>query len=621
MGKKWIIGNSPLSRGVRGVLFLCVLCAFVVPSLASLAPMGGNLYADSWSQTTFPAGTGVFTSTQPANGNADATLSNAFNVDSGTGADGAFDSSTYNGSSIAGISGTAPNITINTSNATKLGTYNFTTFTIAAGHTVTANGTNFLIIKATGNVTISGTLNGSGSNGQDGSTTGQAAGGGGGGAVKILSAGNITINAGGFILANGGNGGNVDNNYPNTPGGPGGPGGGTGGAGCGYGGVSGGRPGTGSGPGGGGWTAGGGGGGYGGAGGVGGGSAGVTYGAADLATLYGGSGGGGGCTGNGGGGGGSGGSIFLTSGNVTISGFVRANGGNGVASTNGGGGGGRIRVESPTITGLANCTANGGTGVPNNGAAGTISSSTGGGGYAASGTYLSPLINPSGLVSWGALTYTKNTPANTTLTIDVLKADDNSVLSSNVTSGTNLSSLIPAYTFIKLRANFSSTNPSNTSTLSDWGINYTGGGTTVTTSNWTDLTQGKAVQMGQSTAYVKFTMKTESGTTRWKRFRIDKGLKTYTNIAAPDSKIEIQVWCETSGNGFWDSGDTLISKGNFVNGTCWLNMKRWEITTTPKTYYIVYKLKDDIGGGQRAGVKITNSSYLEFENATCVGVP
>ncbi|MBI4833314.1 MAG: hypothetical protein HY811_00640 [Planctomycetes bacterium] len=140
----------------------------------------------------------------------------------------------------------------------------------------------------------------------------------------------------------------------------------------------------------------------------------------------------------------------------------------------------------------------------------------------------------------------------------------------------------------------------------------------VTTAAWTMLTNGNTpVRMGQSVCYVKFNMQIGAGTTRWRRFRIDKGV---TGVNTP-CKIEVQVWCDTNTNGFWDAGDTFISKGNFTNGTCYLNMNRWQVTTTPKTYYIVYKLASDISGGTRAGVKIADSSYLEFENATAIGVP
>ncbi|MBI4833976.1 MAG: hypothetical protein HY811_04045 [Planctomycetes bacterium] len=240
-----------------------------------------------------------------------------------------------------------------------------------------------------------------------------------------------------------------------------------------------------------------------------------------------------------------------------------------------------------------------------------------------SGVYISSVISIAELSSWGILTYTHTAPSSTTFSIDVLRAIDNYVFATNVASGSNLANVIKTPTYaIKLRANFTTENTTKTPTLSDWTVNYAiGGSAVVTTTNWTDLVNGNPVKMGASIAHVKFDMKTFDGTALWKRFRIDKGLKSYANLACPDSKIEVQVWCENTGNGFWDIGDTFISKGNFNNSTCYLNMKKWQVTTTPKTYYIVYKLSGDIGGGQRAGVKIVDSSYLEFENATCIGVP
>ncbi|MBI4833967.1 MAG: hypothetical protein HY811_04000 [Planctomycetes bacterium] len=241
------------------------------------------------------------------------------------------------------------------------------------------------------------------------------------------------------------------------------------------------------------------------------------------------------------------------------------------------------------------------------------------------GNYISPAIEPAGISYWGVLTYTKTTPTSTVLTVDVLKSSDNSLLVANVASGTNLSVSYPVtfsgITGVKLRANLSSSDPLTTSMLSAWGLEY-GAGPTVTTTNWTDLAVGaSSVKMGQSIAYVKFDMKATDGTIKWKKFRINKGVGAYAGIACPDSKIEVQVWMENNSNGFWDSGDAFISKGAFTGGVCYLNMKQWEVTTDFRTYYIVYKLANDIGGGQRAGVEIVDNSYLEFENATCVGVP
>jgi hypothetical protein len=103
------------------------------------------------------------------------TVTGLVTANAGTGANGSFDSSTYNGSSIPGISGTSPSLTINTDNEPTTiasgdatypngaGIYNFTDFTLASTDTVTVTGSKALIIRTnTGNVTIAGTLDVSG---------------------------------------------------------------------------------------------------------------------------------------------------------------------------------------------------------------------------------------------------------------------------------------------------------------------------------------------------------------------------------------------------------------------------------------------------------------------------
>lgn len=93
--------------------------------------------------------------------------------------------------------------------------------------------------------------------------------------------------------------------------------------------------------------------------------------------------------------------------------------------------------------------------------------------YVSSGTLVSNAINgPAGFYDWGNLTFTKSTPLGTALTVDVLRASDNALLVSNVATGTDLSTVISnSETSIKLRANFSG-DGSNTSTLSDWSVDY-----------------------------------------------------------------------------------------------------------------------------------------------------
>jgi len=255
-------------------------------------------------------------------------LSTAF--DNGTGANGDFDSATYNGSSLTGITGTFPTITINTSNVANTNpatspyrdttvtpnvvVYNFNNFYIRSGHTMNVTGSFSLILKATGNVTVEST------------------------GILSLNGGNASNSTLGAGNAGGGNGstGTTGNGANGTGVGPGSIGGGNGGAGtlssC----LSGTINCTGQAGGGGGFASTGGGGQTSTAGGS-------SYGDPNLSILYGGSGGGAGAgkvaslSGIGGGGGGGGGGIRIsTKGTITVDGTIRANGGYGGAGTDGG---------------------------------------------------------------------------------------------------------------------------------------------------------------------------------------------------------------------------------------------------------------------------------------------
>lgn len=227
------------------------------------------------------------------------------------------------------------------------GILDYTTFTVPAGVTVTFNknaANTPVVIRATGNVSIQGTISLSGTAAKPSGTAG--------------------------------NGNLGDDGQPGV-GGPGGYDGGLGGLSPLFGGSTGAAGGGGHGPGGGqpapynsGWPfygpgAGGGGGSFGtaGAGGYYGGGTGSTYGQLYILPLVGGSGGGGGGSGssfNGGGGGGGGGAILITSSgtiNMSGSGYVLSDGGIGANSDGdncggggGGGSGGAIRLVAEAIT-------------------------------------------------------------------------------------------------------------------------------------------------------------------------------------------------------------------------------------------------------------------------------
>jgi hypothetical protein len=223
------------------------------------------------------------------------------------------------------------------------GTYNFKSFTIKSGVTITVTGSAPLVIKVQGVVNIAGALVADGLAG-----------------TNVTGTYDGVTYPGGAGVASGANGGSACYGCNGSTGG--GAGGGAGAPATGY-------------------AGGGGGGGYGANGSNGNpgasgnyGTGGASYGDQALTTLIGGSGGGGGGYGSainqsGGGGGGGGGAIKITGTQVTVSGTVSAKGGNGgtiVACGDGGGGGGGsggaiwLRGSKVTVTGTVQAT--GGTG-------------------------------------------------------------------------------------------------------------------------------------------------------------------------------------------------------------------------------------------------------------------
>jgi hypothetical protein len=151
---------------------------------------------------------------------------------------------------------------------------------------------------------------------------------------------------------------------------------------------------------------------------------------------------------------------------LTVAGAISADGGVGgstnEAATFHGVGGlgavGRIRLDS-TDSNLAGATIS-----PSPGDTGPLV-------LAMSGSTRTPVIAPVGLCSWGAVMYTADVPSGSTLTVNVLDSS-NAVLLTDVTSGTNLASIITATTQIELEADFATTN-GMTPTLHGWRVDYT----------------------------------------------------------------------------------------------------------------------------------------------------
>ncbi|MCZ6690410.1 MAG: hypothetical protein O7H41_12465 [Planctomycetota bacterium] len=250
-------------------------------------------------------------------------------LDSGTGADGAFDSTTYTSGNLPGITKVGLKVTVDTDNVTKQGAYDFTSFSLGASYTLVAFGSRPLEIRATGNVTVDGFIELFGADGGN-SGSGIAAGPGGVPAAAGAPGGKGGEPSGANGLSGQGTGGATGGITSISQ-----PGGGGGGASFATRGTAGSSGAGGSG-----------------------GSSGATYGDAYLFPIRGGSGGGGGGgrrnqpnAGGGGGGGAGGGAIRISSGaDVTIGGTIAAGGGSGgvtdITAAGGGGSGGSIHIQA-----------------------------------------------------------------------------------------------------------------------------------------------------------------------------------------------------------------------------------------------------------------------------------
>jgi len=94
--------------------------------------------------------------------------------------------------------------------------------------------------------------------------------------------------------------------------------------------------------------------------------------------------------------------------------------------------------------------------------------------YVGAGALISPAISPAARQRWGTLSFTKDTSAAATaLTVDVVDMNG-AALATNVASGTDLNGIpaVASQSSIRLRANLSTTNSSNTPRLDDWSVEY-----------------------------------------------------------------------------------------------------------------------------------------------------
>ncbi|MHC4641872.1 MAG: Ser-Thr-rich GPI-anchored membrane family protein [Planctomycetota bacterium] len=103
--------------------------------------------------------------------------------------------------------------------------------------------------------------------------------------------------------------------------------------------------------------------------------------------------------------------------------------------------------------------------------------------YASSGSVVSSVIElpASGNWGWDVVDLNATMPENTYLTIDVLNGLDDSVILADVNSSTDINRITAME--LKLRANLSTDDPTNTPALHDWTVSYAG----PCESSWSDV--------------------------------------------------------------------------------------------------------------------------------------
>jgi hypothetical protein len=128
------------------------------------------------------------------------------------------------------------------------------------------------------------------------------------------------------------------------------------------------------------------------------------------------------------------------------------------------------------------------------------------------------------------------------------------------------------------------------------------------------------MKIGQAHALLAFDLRLINHANRkqtavhWTRMRVDKFAPSpWASNAVPDEQIEVSIWVESSGNGRFDADDTRLGVGAFKEGKAWLPLKRVEIGTTARTFYIVYTLGEGTRSGQTAGAEVKGAEYFVFE--------
>ena len=114
------------------------------------------------------------------------------------------------------------------------------------------------------------------------------------------------------------------------------------------------------------------------------------------------------------------------------------------------------------------------------------------------------------------------------------------------------------------------------------------------------------IDQGSDYAVEKFTMATGADEAVWTAIRVST-----TGTLAPADITTVKIYLDANANGTYESGsDTLISPGvtTFTSGSAAITLTAAQtITSTAKTYFIVYTLASTAGIGGTTGARVTST--------------
>ena len=210
---------------------------------------------------------------------------------------------------------------------------------------------------------------------------------------------------------------------------------------------------------------------------------------------------------------------------------------------------------------------------------------------------------PGATVSFTGLTENlTTTPSNYLIVVDI---------ASGATQGQTVVATVTGLTV---------TTPDAQGTVTDSGTTLTIGTPVVTVSGLADYSAPASVQQGQNNvAMMKFSLATNAGSVTWTGGTLDK-IGTNAQLGA----VVYDIYYDANGNGIFEpASDTIILTADvFTLATAdpYTLTASQTITTTPKTYFIVYDVTVSATTTTTVGAQIAGNGYFTVSGGTVAGV-